>query len=35
MSQPEKKYNFSQVLTLKAGTGELAGNKVFPGVVFS
>jgi hypothetical protein len=24
-----------QVLTLKAGTGELEGNKWFPGVVFS
>jgi hypothetical protein len=35
MSQPKKIINFSKVLTLKAGTEELVGNKGFYCVVFS
>jgi hypothetical protein len=35
MSQPKKTKFFSKVLTLKAGTGEVADNKGFYVVIFS
>jgi hypothetical protein len=35
MLQPEKTKIFYKVLTLKAGTGKLAGIKGFHGVAFS